>query len=130
MEVVGPKRDRLWLEGRGDSWQEERERGALTGRALHGNGPAVFLNDPEDHCEAQAGPFPTFFGCDKGLKDFREDIGRNPVSSIPDGQLDVLLSFTDGSHTQGAALGHGLHGIENEIQLDLHHLIAIPVDVR
>ena len=82
--VIESKRDRLLLEGMRDSWQEERECGALAWRTFHGNGPSVFLNDPEDHCEAQAGPFPTFFGRDKGLKDFREDIGRNPAAGIRD----------------------------------------------
>ena len=64
----------------------------------------MFLNDPEDHREAQAGPLSACFGRDKGLKDFREDIGRNSVSGIRDGQPDVLRSFTDGSHTHDSAL--------------------------
>jgi len=99
-------------------------------RTVYRNGSTVFLNDPKDHREAQAGPFPTLFGCDKGLKDLGEDIGRNPVSCIPDGQPDVLLSFAGGSYSQGAALGHGLHRIENEIQQALRDEITIPVDMR
>jgi hypothetical protein len=61
--VIGPKCDRLSQQGRRDSLQEERERGALAGRTVvHRNGPAVFLNDPVDYREAHAGPLPAFFG--------------------------------------------------------------------
>lgn len=64
----------------------------------------MFLNNPEDYCETQAGPLPAFFCRDKGLKDFREDIGGDSMSSICDRQPNVFCSFRDGSHTHDSAL--------------------------
>jgi hypothetical protein len=76
MEVAGPKCDRLWLEGRRDSWQEERERGAQTGRTLQGNGPTDLPLENYTIAPRAAKWFLTSFSV-SGVKCYRTRRGRS-----------------------------------------------------
>ncbi len=96
---------------------------------------AVLGDDAVDGGEAEAGAFALFLGGEEGVEDFGDDFGWDTGAGIGDGEADegagaaVGVGFefvggelgVGGGERDGTAVGHGVAGIDGEVDDDLFH---------
>src|SRR5512137_1620502 len=102
--------------------ESKRERRSLPFAAFDLDDGAVLLQDLVGDGESQ--PRPLGFGCEEGVEDLREIILRNPDAAVADGDTELPARFLRilldvALHPDGAALRHGLHGVEQDVDEDL-----------
>src|ERR1700722_8862898 len=87
----------------------------------------MLAHDGHANAEAEAGAAAGAFGCEERVKEFRQDIRRNPNAIILHGGGDAIsgVSETDLDAARGARFANRLFGIANQIQENLNQLIRV-----
>ena len=124
-----------------DLGQEDVEGGAAAEFAVHLDMAAGELDDAADGGQAEAGPFARSLGGEQGLEDACPDIGGHADAGVADGQQDIGagagviglgIGFVErdivGHDGEPAAFGHGVAGVDGQVQDHLLHLPRIDLD--
>ncbi len=88
------------------------------------SGALVVLHNGMADGQAQARAFAFQFGGEKGIKNLMQILFGDAGAGIDNGDLNEIIAGNPGDG-QGAALGHGLAGIHEEIQENLFDLLGI-----
>ena len=116
--------------------EEAGEHGPLPGLALDGDGAVVLLDDPMSNGEAEAEPLR--LRGDEGVEDALQKLRRDPLPFIPDLDfhqgavrgLEGRGQGETGHNRKGAASGHCLDPVLDEVQKDLGQPILVARDRR
>jgi len=105
--------------------KQQADRRALAGRAPDARRAAGLARHAVDHRQAQAGALADLLGGEEGLERALGDFGGHAEAGVADGQLDivavrdlgvVLHLHRPGREGQHSAFGHGVAGIDREIE--------------
>src|SRR5712692_2044559 len=114
--------------------QRDRERRALTGSASHLQRPAVRLHDAVRHPQAEAGAL-LHLRREERLEDARDRFFAHSRASVADvdahdvGRIRLQLASAGVRRDdEPSARGHGLGGVEEQVEEDLLQLIGRCVD--
>ena len=96
----------------------------VSGALLICKAPLMRLDDAFDDGQSQAAAF--FLGGEKGVEDLIQGLGLDAFAIILEADFSPLAVGTGhGGHGQVAALGHGLDGIQENIQEGLVQEILV-----
>ncbi len=127
---IGLKRFRGWGfdGGKGDG-----EGGPAAGLAVDVDFAAALHDDAFDHGEAEAGAFAGGLGGEEGFEDALPDVFGHADAGIGYGQGDAggFEAGFAGRRGDGeeAAVGHGVLGVDGEVEDDLFELVQVRADV-
>src|SRR5487761_1350355 len=113
-------------------WKLQMERRAATHFAVHLNLAGVFLNNAVAYREAETCPTSlalnnSGFGGEERIVDAAQIFCRDAGPGIADDHLD--LSVVDGFNAQYATLGHGVFGVQKQVQKYLLQFSHVAQDV-
>ena len=128
--------------GRGEMGEIDAESGPLADFAVNVDPSLVLLNDAEDRGEAEAGAFADFLGSEEWLENLLKQFRRNPGSGVGDAKTDEsagpalgdlrgrgVIEFDErGLDEEASAVGHGVAGVNGEVEQDLVDHAGVGVD--
>jgi hypothetical protein len=86
----------------------------------------VALGDTPGHDQAQAET--GLFATDKRFKQTRQERWSNAWTSIVRPQLNLAVHWHAEADVQAATLGHGVQGVQRQVDEQLLHLVGISLD--
>ena len=112
---------------------------ALTDCAVYLDKASVSFDNAQHSGQSKAGAFPDFLGGKERVEDFFHVLGQDAGAGVANSDADVRASFEFGVHpgkiliqkpvfnfhAQGAALGHGVAGINAKVEQNLVYLGGI-----
>ena len=111
---------------RGSTGSHSRDGGAVAELALDGDGAARLLGEAAHHGEAEAGALADALGGEERLGGVREGLRVHARAGVGDGEADIAAGrqvgrrlvtvLRVGGDGQPAAIGHGVPGIDREIE--------------
>src|SRR4051794_15602466 len=108
--------------GRGG--QPQDEAGPPARQVERRQGPAVVLGDPPGHRHTE--PDPGLLAADERLEHLRQDVAGDARPGVPDEQLDVPVPRGAEVGLHRPAVGHGVEGVEDQVQQQLLELVLVP----
>ena len=122
--------------------QEDVERGALARLGIDIDETAGLLDDAVDRRQPEAGALADFLGREERLEDLVDDVDRNAGAGVADvdphvvGRRHALVGqplgfrrrYIRGPHREPAAIGHGVAGVDGEIDDHLLELRDVDLD--
>jgi len=120
----------------------DAEGGAFSGGGVKGDEAAVGIDDAADGGEAEAGAFAGVLGGEERFPDPGKDVGRNAGAGVFDLKEEEVAGATTGNFVCGfgredgvfaaqresAAVGHGVAGVDGEVEEDLVDLGGVGLD--
>ena len=106
------------------------------------NMSTALFHNAMSHSQPESGSFADRLGRKKGIKNLGQDVGRNSMSGIGDGQfhirslcrtsIDRHLRFSDKDqlcgYPQSTTSGHRIAGVDDQVHNDLFNLSGIGLD--
>src|SRR5579864_29274 len=123
---LGSSADRLANQGK-----LQVERGAFPRAAFHGDFARMFLNDAVGDREPQAGAAGLavarrILGGEEGVVNAVNVLLGDALAGVADGHIHP--GPVAGAHTQGAAVGHGVLGIQKQVKKHLLQLAGVALN--
>ena len=126
-----------------DAWEVDLECRPLAGLAVEPDVAAALLHDPENHREAEAGPFAQRLGREKRLEDARLRRGVDALARVADSEhhvrarshVDVRPRVLLVEHhvrrldRELPPAEHGVARVDGEVHQDLLHLTGVGLHV-
>jgi len=123
-------------------WQVDFEASAGAGRRLDMDAAGTLIDDAINGGEAKTGAFAGFLGGEEGFKDAGFDFGGHAGTVIGDGKHGVVAGLEGrmrervlfigddivGFNDEFSAAGHGVGGVDGEIEKDLFDLTGVGED--
>ena len=81
--------------------------------------------------DGKAQPKAFLFRGEKGVEDMRQSFERNALSSVSDGDLNVMVVFTHPNPQAAFGLrrvGHGIHAVQDQVQQHLLQMHTITLN--